>query len=168
RNLCRSPGYFLGCIGECMKHHKFEQGDVSQSQPLLATSLSATPVHLSELIQLQKLIDALPQPLWVSSKTHLHYFNAAMTDYLGVSLNEPGNISWQSFIHTEDLQLFSKLWHAALDQHQNFETQCRIKRSDTHYRMCTLAVKFHHAPEHLLQWAVSLTDEIGSAACRGR
>ncbi|ENW85773.1 hypothetical protein F906_02595 [Acinetobacter pseudolwoffii] len=141
-----------------MKHDKFEQGAVSQSQPLLATSLSSTPVHLSELIQLQKLIDALPQPLWVSSKTHLHYFNAAMTDYLGVNLNEPGNISWQSFIHTEDLQLFSKLWHAALDQHQNFETQCRIKRSDTHYRMCTLAVKFHHAPEHLLQWAVSLTD----------
>ena len=151
-------GYFLGCIGECMKHDKFEQGAVSQSEPLLATSLSSTPVHLSELIQLQKLIDALPQPLWVSSKTHLHYFNAAMTDYLGVNLNEPGNISWQSFIHTEDLQLFSKLWHAALDQHQNFETQCRIKRSDTHYRMCTLAVKFHHAPEHLLQWAVSLTD----------
>ena len=151
-------GYFLGCIGECMKHDKFEQGAVSQSQPLLATSLSSTPVHLSELIQLQKLIDALPQPLWVSSKTHLHYFNAAMTDYLGVNLNEPGNISWQSFIHTEDLQLFSKLWHAALDQHQNFETQCRIKRSDTHYRMCTLAVKFHHEPEHLLQWAVSLTD----------
>ncbi|WP_180076181.1 EAL domain-containing protein [Acinetobacter sp. YH12106] len=141
-----------------MKHDKFEQGAVSQSQPLLATSLSSTPVHLSELIQLQKLIDALPQPLWVSSKTHLHYFNAAMTDYLGVNLNEPGNISWQSFIHTEDLQLFSKLWHAALDQHQNFETQCRIKRSDTHYRMCTLAVKFHHEPEHLLQWAVSLTD----------
>ena len=141
-----------------MKHDKFEQGAVSQSEPLLATSLSSTPVHLSELIQLQKLIDALPQPLWVSSKTHLHYFNAAMTDYLGVNLNEPGNISWQSFIHTEDLQLFSKLWHAALDQHQNFETQCRIKRSDTHYRMCTLAVKFHHAPEHLLQWAVSLTD----------
>ena len=152
------PWAFLGCIGECMKHDKFEQGAVSQSQPLLATSLSSTPVHLSELIQLQKLIDALPQPLWVSSKTHLHYFNAAMTDYLGVNLNEPGNISWQSFIHTEDLQLFSKLWHAALDQHQNFETQCRIKRSDTHYRMCTLAVKFHHAPEHLLQWAVSLTD----------
>ena len=151
-------GYFLGCIGECMKHDKFEQGAVSQSEPLLATSLSSTPVHLSELIQLQKLIDALPQPLWVSSKTHLHYFNAAMTDYLGVNLNEPGNISWQSFIHTEDLQLFSKLWHAALDQHQNFETQCRIKRSDTHYRMCTLAVKFHHEPEHLLQWAVSLTD----------
>ena len=151
-------GYFLGCIGECMKHDKFEQGAVSQSEPLLATSLSSTPVHLSELIQLQKLIDALPQPLWVSSKTHLHYFNAAMTDYLGVNLNEPGNISWQSFIHAEDLQLFSKLWHAALDQHQNFETQCRIKRSDTHYRMCTLAVKFHHAPEHLLQWAVSLTD----------
>ncbi|WP_180096672.1 MULTISPECIES: EAL domain-containing protein [unclassified Acinetobacter] len=141
-----------------MKHDKFEQGAVSQSEPLLATSLSSTPVHLSELIQLQKLIDALPQPLWVSSKTHLHYFNAAMTDYLGVNLNEPGNISWQSFIHTEDLQLFSKLWHAALDQHQNFETQCRIKRSDTHYRMCTLAVKFHHEPEHLLQWAVSLTD----------
>ena len=152
------PWAFLGCIGECMKHDKFEQGAVSQSEPLLATSLSSTPVHLSELIQLQKLIDALPQPLWVSSKTHLHYFNAAMTDYLGVNLNEPGNISWQSFIHTEDLQLFSKLWHAALDQHQNFETQCRIKRSDTHYRMCTLAVKFHHAPEHLLQWAVSLTD----------
>ncbi len=152
------PWAFLGCIGECMKHDKFEQGAVSQSQPLLATSLSSTPVHLSELIQLQKLIDALPQPLWVSSKTHLHYFNAAMTDYLGVNLNEPGNISWQSFIHTEDLQLFSKLWHAALDQHQNFETQCRIKRSDTHYRMCTLAVKFHHEPEHLLQWAVSLTD----------
>lgn len=151
-------GYFLGCIGECMKHDKFEQGAVSQSEPLLATSLSSTPVHLSELIQLQKLIDALPQPLWVSSKTHLHYFNAAMTDYLGVNLNEPGNISWQTFIHTEDLQLFSKLWHAALDQHQNFETQCRIKRSDTHYRMCTLAVKFHHEPEHLLQWAVSLTD----------
>lgn len=152
------PWAFLGCIGECMKHDKFEQGAVSQSEPLLATSLSSTPVHLSELIQLQKLIDALPQPLWVSSKTHLHYFNAAMTDYLGVNLNEPGNISWQSFIHTEDLQLFSKLWHAALDQHQNFETQCRIKRSDTHYRMCTLAVKFHHEPEHLLQWAVSLTD----------
>ena len=151
-------GYFLGCIGECMKHDKFEQGAVSQSEPLLATSLSSTPVHLSELIQLQKLIDALPQPLWVSSKTHLHYFNAAMTDYLGVNLNEPGNISWQSFIHTEDLQLFSKLWHAALDQHQNFETQCRIKRSDTHYRMCTLAVKFHHDPEDVLQWAVSLTD----------
>ncbi len=151
-------GYFLGCIGECMKHDKFEQGAVSQSEPLLATSLSSTPVHLSELIQLQKLIDALPQPLWVSSKTHLHYFNAAMTDYLGVNLNEPDNMPWQSFIHTEDLQLFSKLWHAALDQHQNFETQCRIKRSDTHYRMCTLAVKFHHAPEHLLQWAVSLTD----------
>ncbi len=151
-------GYFLGCIGECMKHDKFEQGAVSQSEPLLATSLSSTPVHLSELIQLQKLIDALPQPLWVSSKTHLHYFNVAMTDYLGVNLNEPDNMPWQSFIHTEDLQLFSKLWHAALDQHQNFETQCRIKRSDTHYRMCTLAVKFHHAPEHLLQWAVSLTD----------
>ncbi|WP_180082874.1 EAL domain-containing protein [Acinetobacter sp. YH12102] len=141
-----------------MKHDKFEQGAVSQSEPLLATSLSSTPVHLSELIQLQKLIDALPQPLWVSSKTHLHYFNVAMTDYLGVNLNEPDNMPWQSFIHTEDLQLFSKLWHAALDQHQNFETQCRIKRSDTHYRMCTLAVKFHHAPEHLLQWAVSLTD----------
>lgn len=152
------PWAFLGCIGECMKHDKFEQGAVSQSEPLLATSLSSTPVHLSELIQLQKLIDALPQPLWVSSKTHLHYFNAAMTDYLGVNLNEPDNMPWQSFIHTEDLQLFSKLWHAALDQHQNFETQCRIKRSDTHYRMCTLAVKFHHAPEHLLQWAVSLTD----------
>ncbi len=151
-------GYFLGCIGECMKHDKFEQGAVSQSEPLLATSLSSTPVHLSELIQLQKLIDALPQPLWVSTKTHLQYFNAAMTSYLGVNLNQPDNIPWQSFIHAEDLKLFSGQWHAALDQHQNFETQCRIKRSDTHYRMCNLAVKFHHDLEDVLQWAVSLTD----------
>lgn len=141
-----------------MKHDKFEQGAVSRSKPLTSSSLIAPHVHLSESVLLKNLIDALPQPLWVSNKKHLQYFNDALTDYLGVNLNEQGHPQWQSFIHAEDLQLFLAQWHAALDQHQNFETQCRIKRSDTHYRMCTLAVKFHHEPEHLLQWAVSLTD----------
>ena len=141
-----------------MKHDKFEQGTVSWSEPLASSSLIAPHVHLSESILLKNLIDALPQPLWVSNKQHLQYFNHAMTNYLGVNLNEQGNPQWQNFIHAEDMQLFLTQWHAALNQHQNFETQCRIKRSDTYYRMCTLAVKFHHQPDHLLQWAVSLTD----------
>src|SRR5690606_40397487 len=45
-----------------------------------------------------------------------------------------------------------------LDQNQNIEIHIPNKRCDTNYCMCIQAVKFHHEPEHLLQWAVSLTD----------
>ena len=94
----------------------------------------------------------------VNTQNNVEYFNRAMTDYLGVNLNENDSRSWQSFIHPDDLQLFLMQWHDALELYQNVEIQCRIKQPNDDYRMCLLSMKFHNEADAILQWAVSLTD----------
>ncbi len=115
-------------------------------------------IPISEYQLIQNLIDSLPHAMWVNTQNNVEYFNRAMTDYLGVNLNQNDSRSWQSFIHPDDLQLFLMQWHDALELYQNVEIQCRIKQPNDDYRMCLLSMKFHNEADAILQWAVSLTD----------
>ncbi|WP_347455391.1 EAL domain-containing protein [Acinetobacter thermotolerans] len=116
---------------------------------------SSTPEELSLI---QQFADALPHPVWVQTQNNEAYFNQAMTDYLGIDLNQHGSEKWQQFIHPDDLNNFTQEWHAALNVRQNIEIQSRIRKPDNSYRMCLLSMKFHHAVQSPLYWAISLTD----------
>ncbi len=142
----------------CMKHNKSRRTTAECAESLISTSIQSSNEQQAKYRLLQDLINDVPHPLWVLGKDNIEYFNQALSDYLGTNLSEYGPKEWQSLIHPDDQPAFSKQWHAALNQQQGFNTQCRIKSADSSYRMCALAIKFQHTAEHLLQWSVSLTD----------
>lgn len=149
----------MAILGEYMTYEKHGQMTAERKDMPASSQLDVSPaISLSESNLIQNLIDSLPHPMWINTPKNVEYFNTAMTDYLGVNLNQHAEISWRSFIHPDDLPIFTIQWHEALEIQQNIEIQCRIKQPSNHYRMCLLSMKFHNETDALLQWAVSITD----------
>ena len=111
----------------------------------------------TENLILQKLLDQLPQLIWVKNKQNTHYYNQALCDYLGINLNLADTDDCKKFIHPEDFEHFRLLWQQALSTQQPFEKECRIKHHKQGYRVCLIAVQY---PENLdnAEWMMTATD----------
>lgn len=142
-----------------MTYDQHRQMKAEQIEMPVSSQLNVlSSAHLSEYKLIQNLIDSLPHAMWVNTQNNVEYFNSAMTEYLGINLNQDDSRTWRNFIHTDDLPLFLMQWHDALELYQNVEIQCRIKQPNDEYRMCLLSMKVHNEADAILQWAVSLTD----------
>ena len=111
----------------------------------------------TENLILQNVLDQLPQLIWVKNRQNKHYYNQALCDYIGINLNLHDVDDCKKFIHPEDFEHFSILWHQALPTQQTFEKECRIKHHEKGYRVCLIAVQY---PQNLddTEWMMTATD----------
>ncbi|HEY0093284.1 MAG TPA: PAS domain-containing protein, partial [Archangium sp.] len=110
---------------------------------------------------LQFLIDTLPHLAWVTQPDGTcAYVNQRWLEYTGHSLEQSLGSGWTQAIHPEDLARFQERWRRALDTHELFEAEVRMRRaSDGAWRW--FIIRAHPARDtdgQVLRWVGSCTD----------
>jgi len=85
--------------------------------------------------RLKTLIEACPSPGWLTDRTGgFVYFNKHWMDFTGsISANEFGS-KWRLRLFPEDRQRFANKFATALNRHQHFSIDFRMRRHDGAYR----------------------------------
>ncbi len=85
--------------------------------------------------RLKSLIDACPSPGWITDHAgHIVYFNKRWTDFTGSSAASQFGQEWRSRLFPEDMRRFAYKFTSALNRHQHFNIDLRIRRHDGIYR----------------------------------
>ena len=86
----------------------------------------------------QTMADAAPVLIWVSGEDKLPtYFNKAWLEFTGRSMEQELGNGWKEGVHPDDLAKISQTYGPAVDAHEPFVMQYRLKNSDGEYRWIT-------------------------------
>lgn len=87
------------------------------------------------------------------------YFNPAWTKLTGLSTKELTGFQWQSIMHPDDRESFTKLYMQALMERKAFSTEARVRDRDGNFRwLLTNATPRFHTNGHFLGYIGIFTD----------
>jgi PAS domain S-box-containing protein len=106
------------------------------------------------------LADFMPQQIWTGDdKGNLNYFNKAVYDYSGMTLDEIVNQGWISIVHPDDREENIRQWAHAVTTGQNFIFEHRFRKYDGEYRwQLSRALPHRDAQGQIQMWIGTSTD----------
>ncbi len=100
----------------------------------LARELSQKAVLESET-RFRIMSDTAPAFIWTSDREgKLTYLNKRVLSFTGAKAEEPNGDGWYNYIHVDDLVEALRAKERALQDHQRFVREYRVRRSDGAYR----------------------------------
>ena len=111
--------------------------------------------------QYRQLAEAIPQIVWTARPDGwIDYYNQQWFDYTGMTLEQSQGWGWGQMLHPDDVQSCLDRWTTSVETGENYEVECRIKRtSDQTYRWhLTRAVPVRDTEGKILKWFSSSTD----------
>jgi two-component system sensor histidine kinase/response regulator len=81
------------------------------------------------------LAEAMPQIVWATGADGGNiYFNHQWVEYTGLSLEESYGDGWNIPFHPDDRQRAWEAWRNAIEHHETYALECRLRRADGDYR----------------------------------
>ena len=79
--------------------------------------------------------DSLPSIVWSADKTgQVTYYNANWFSYTGLSPSEGLGEGWNKVIHPDDVARLRGAWWHAVEHHERYNQEGRVRGKDGHYR----------------------------------
>ena len=106
------------------------------------------------------LADSMPQFVWAGNADgELDYFNRAVYDYSGLSVEEIHRGGWLNIVHEEERQKNIEEWEEAVNNGKDFIFEHRFRRSDGEYRwQLSRAVPLKDGEGNIQRWIGTSTD----------
>jgi len=96
----------------------------------------------------RNLADTAPVMIWiVNEDKQCTYINKRVLDFTGRSIEEELGEGWRQDIHPEDIDAFVETYVTKMDQHEPFEAEYRLRRSDGEYRWVYSSGIPHFSPD---------------------
>jgi PAS domain S-box-containing protein len=77
----------------------------------------------------------MPQIVWVTRPDGGYiYFNQRWVDYTGLTLEESYGHGWNTPFHIDDQKRAWDAWQNAVNNHDTYSLECRLRRADGEYR----------------------------------
>jgi PAS domain S-box-containing protein len=111
-------------------------------------------------IELSRVIDALPDPVWTALPDgQIDFVNQRWCEYTNLGLDESSRRGWQAVVHPEDLPELVERWRSILASGEAGEMETRLRRSDGEYRWFLLRIcPIADASGQLVKWCGTNTD----------
>lgn len=108
----------------------------------------------------QVLADSMPQFVWTGDATgNLNYYNRAVYDYSGLTIEEILNDGWLQIVHPEEREENIRQWIEAVTTGNDFVFAHRFRRYDGKYRwQLSRAVPQRDAEGNIQMWIGTSTD----------
>jgi PAS domain S-box-containing protein len=85
--------------------------------------------------RLKQVTDIAPVLIWMSGPdTLLNYFNRRWLDFTGRPIHTQLGNGWTEGMHADDRPQYDSIYRDAFANHQPFQTEFRLRRSDGQYR----------------------------------
>ena len=106
------------------------------------------------------LADSMPQFVWTGDvEGNLNYYNKAVYDYSGLSLEEIQTNGWLQIVHQEEKDENVRLWMESIHTGKDFVFAHRFRRHDGEYRwQLSRAVPQRNADGSIQMWVGTSTD----------
>jgi PAS domain S-box-containing protein len=107
------------------------------------------------------LAESVPQIVWTSMPDGwLDYFNQRWFDYTGLTLEQSQGWGWESAVHPDDFQTYTRARRRALQSGDDYQVEYRFKRvSDGAYRWhLARALPLRDDQGQILKWFGTCTD----------
>jgi PAS domain S-box-containing protein len=120
---------------------------------------AAEAVQRSER-EFRELAESMPQIVWATSADGQNiYFNQQWVDYTGLTLEESHGEGWIKPFHPDDRQRAWDAWQRAVQHHDTYSLECRLRRADGVYRWWLIrGVPLLSANGEIRKWFGTCTD----------
>lgn len=117
-------------------------------------------IELESLRRYRNLADAIPHMVWKATPDgDIEYYNQVWCDYTGMCLEDTMGTGWQKAINPHDMRILMSSWQEAIARSENFETECRIRRSDGVYHWHLIKAVCEKDQEgKIIAWLGTCTD----------
>lgn len=107
-----------------------------------------------------ELTDSLPIIVWMANdQGEVDFLNRALAEYTGAtleSINLP--MGWLDLLHPEDREPTMAVWENAVQKHQAYTTEFRVRRHDGHYGHFLVSAQPVDHPGEGSRWYGTATD----------
>jgi PAS domain S-box-containing protein len=137
RIVRRSTGEVRGVYSQC-EHVRDAGGRITRSvgtvHDITDRKRAEEALQRSEQ-EFRSLAESIPQIVWATRPDGLNiYFNQRWVDYTGLTLDESSGEGWIKPFHPEDRQRAWEAWRRAIQYHDAYSLECRMRRADGVYR----------------------------------
>lgn len=126
--------------------------------------ITSEKLHQKELEDSEQkfrtLADSMPHFVWTSDKDgNLNYFNSAVYDYAGKTLDDLLNGGWINMVHPDDRERNIELWQQSMNTGVDFLFEHRFARANGDYRwQLSRATPQKDRDGSILMWVGASTD----------
>ncbi|MBL7542162.1 MAG: response regulator [Bdellovibrionaceae bacterium] len=118
-----------------------------------------TELEVESLRQYRKLADSIPHIVWKAKvEGTVDYFNKVWYQYTGANEGESIGLSWQSYIHPDDLSRVLLNWMRSIGILKSLEVEARIRRHDNEWRWHFVHAVPDLKENEILSWVGTCTD----------
>jgi len=110
--------------------------------------------------EFRELAEAMPQIVWATSADGRYiYFNQQWVNYTGLTLEESYGGGWITPFHPDDRQRAWDAWQRAVQHHETYSLECRLRRADGVYQWwLSRGVPLLSASGEIRKWFGTYTD----------
>jgi PAS domain S-box-containing protein len=163
--LQRQP--FGTLVGHSIKPHKFSRDDVNFFQSAANVLSAAIQRHQTEKAlqdseqRYRDLADSMPLLVWVDRPGEgTIYCNQRWFEYTGASFEQLRGAGWKALVHPDDLAVMEERARQAVEQHQPFESEYRLRRADGIYRWQLVRARPMGEPQNQFEFWVGTNTDI--------
>jgi len=110
--------------------------------------------------EFRELAESMPQIVWAAGADGRNiYFNQQWVDYTGLTLEESFGDGWIKPFHPDDRQRAWDAWQRAVQHHDIYSLECRLRRNDGRYQWWLIrGVPLLSANGEINKWFGTYTD----------
>ena len=110
--------------------------------------------------QYRFLSESIPQIVWsCNPQGECEYISQRWVEYTGKTIAEAKSFGWLEFLHPEDVESVTHIWHKSLTSGELYEAEMRYRRSDGIYRWFLVrALPMKDEQGQVLKWFGTSTD----------
>jgi PAS domain S-box-containing protein len=121
--------------------------------------IAAKKIEQSEA-SFRLLADSMPQFIWTGdSQGHLYYYNQAVYDYSGLSVEQIQNEGWLQIVHPDEREENIRQWMHSIETGEDFVFHHRFKNKNGEYRwQLSRAIPLRDEDGKIQLWVGTSTD----------